>query len=246
MKRISAIRLLFLLISFLLGSLLNAQKKFQIRGALLESDSNSAVPFAYVINLNSSHGVITDTRGNFILSAFDKDSIKFSCVGYVSKVIKVHEIPNLNDSVKVFKKFYVQRAIYDLGMVYVNKFKIKPHEREYMQRVINRPKVQGLNVAQSPITALWQTFSRKGREMQKLELIFRDLLKKEQIEKRLNTDILRKLLNDEHITLEKFRIICPEISDEFILYAEPYELYSQVSNSYERYMIERYHDSGHE
>jgi hypothetical protein len=110
-----------------------------------------------------------------------------------------------------------------------------------MKRVINRPKVQGINVVESPITALWQNFSRKGREMQKLEAIFKDLLRKEEIEKRLNTEILRRLLNDENITLERFRIMCPEITDDFILYAEAYELYSQVSYSYDNYLVSRYH-----
>ncbi|MFN6037307.1 MAG: hypothetical protein ACK452_02470 [Bacteroidota bacterium] len=133
--------------------------------------------------------------------------------------------------------------IYDLAPLYVNRFKIKPNERAYMQRVINRPKVTGLNVAESPITALWQAFSKKGREMQKLELIFKNLLRQEEIEKRLNTEILRKLLNDENITLQKFRIICPEITDDFILYSEAYELYSQVSASYQNYLQNSYHFS---
>ena len=207
----------------------------------MESDSNSAIPFAYVINLNARNGVVTDMRGNFVVAANENDSIQFSCIGFSKMTFRVSQIPDENDSVKQFRKFYLKRIIYDLGMVYVNKFKIKPNEREYMKRVINRPKVQGINVAESPITAIWQNFSRRGREMQKLEAIFREMFRKEQIEKRLNTEILRKLLNDDSITLEKFRIMCPEISDDFILYAEAYDLYSQVSASYDNYLVNRYH-----
>jgi hypothetical protein len=220
-----------------------SQKKFQVKGVLIESDSNTAVPFAYAINMNSRNGVVTDMRGNFVIAAGENDSIQFTCIGYTNVVYKVKNIPNANDSVKQFTKFYITKMIYDLAPLYVNRFKIKPNERAYMQRVINRPKVTGLNVAESPITALWQAFSKKGREMQKLELIFKNLLRQEEIEKRLNTEILRKLLNDENITLQKFRIICPEITDDFILYSEAYELYSQVSASYQNYLQNSYHFS---
>ena len=193
--------------------------------------------------MNSRNGVVTDMRGNFVIAASESDSIQFTCIGYSSIVYKVKNIPNINDSVKQFTKFFINKMIYDLAPLYVNRFKIKPNERAYMQRVINRPKVTGLNVAESPITALWQAFSKKGREMQKLELIFKDLLRNEEIEKRLNTEILRKLLKDENITLQKFRIVCPEITDDFILYAEAYELYSQVSASYQNYLQNSYHFS---
>jgi hypothetical protein len=193
--------------------------------------------------MNSRNGVVTDMRGNFVIAAGENDSIQFTCIGYTNVVYKVKNIPNANDSVKQFTKFYITKMIYDLAPLYVNRFKIKPNERAYMQRVINRPKVTGLNVAESPITALWQAFSKKGREMQKLELIFKNLLRQEEIEKRLNTEILRKLLNDENITLQKFRIICPEITDDFILYSEAYELYSQVSASYQNYLQNSYHFS---
>jgi hypothetical protein len=220
-----------------------SQKKFQVKGVLIESDSNTVVPFAYAINMNSRNGVVTDMRGNFVIAAGENDSIQFTCIGYTNVVYKVKNIPNANDSVKQFTKFYITKMIYDLAPLYVNRFKIKPNERAYMQRVINRPKVTGLNVAESPITALWQAFSKKGREMQKLELIFKNLLRQEEIEKRLNTEILRKLLNDENITLQKFRIICPEITDDFILYSEAYELYSQVSASYQNYLQNSYHFS---
>ena len=213
-----------------------AQRTFSVSGSLLEVDSQNVIPFAYVINLNSQNGVVTAGNGSFVISASEKDSLQFSCIGYEKLIVKVISIPNLNDSTKTYKKFYLKRKVYDLGMVYVTKIKIKPNEREYMNRIINRPKVQNINVAESPITALWQNFSKKGKELQKLEAIFIELLNNEQIEKKLNTEILRKLLDDENITLEKFRIICPEISDYFILHHDGYELYSVVSQTYKYHL----------
>ncbi len=199
---------------------------------MYESDTSVAIPFAYVINLSTHNGVITDMQGRFVISASENDTLQFASVGFEKMKVAVNTLTNENDSVKAFKKFHLARKVYELSTVYVNKFKIKPNEREYMERVINRTKVQNVNVIESPITAIWQNFSKKGREMQKLEAIFTELLRKEEIEKRLNTDILRKLLDDENITLEQYRIMCPEITDEFILNTEGYDLYSQVSAAY--------------
>lgn len=211
---------------------LSAQKVFQIKGTVMEQDTSVQIPFAYVINLNSQNGVVTDMYGRFVISAGENDSLQISCLGFERIIVKVKSIPNENDSVKIQKRYYLKKRVYELNEVYVNKFKIKPNERDYMQRVIDRPKVQGINVVESPITALWQAFSKKGREMQKLEAIFTELLRKEEIERKLNTEILRKLLEDENITLEQFRILCPEITDEFILSTDGYELYSRVSAAY--------------
>lgn len=225
-------KILALLLFAALAHGLSAQRIFQVKGAVFEGDSSKAIPFAYVINLSTQHGVVADLHGRFTIAAGANDSLQLACIGFQKIIVRVNSLPNENDSVKAFKKYYLKRTVYELSTVYVNTFKIKPNEREYMKRVIERPKVRGINVVESPITALWQNFSRKGREMQKLEKIFEDLLRKEEIEKKLNTDLLRKLLDDESITLEQYRIICPEITDDFILSTSGYELYSQVTSSY--------------
>jgi hypothetical protein len=229
-------RTLFLVSAFFVQSLIflsgQNQKKYAISGQLTEAETGNTIPFAYVINQNAQNGVVTAGNGSFVLQAFENDTLQFTCIGYISKRICVNQISNINDSTKSMITLKMSRKIYDLGEIYVTKIKIKPNEREYMNRVINRPKVQNINILESPITALWQSFSKKGKEMQKLEAIFTELLRKEAIEQKINTEILRKLLDDENITLEKFRIQCPEISDEFILSNNGYELYSAISQTY--------------
>ena len=233
MKNILKIGLMSLV--FWQCELASAQKVFQVRGTIYESDSNTIVPFAYVINDCTHNGVISDMFGKFVIPAGENDSIHISYLGFEKVTFRVNKIANLNDSTKVYKRFFLAKKTYDLAMIYVNTFKIKPHERDYMNRIINRPKVTGINVMESPITALWQNFSKKGREMQKLEKIFEDLLRAEAIEKKVNTELLRKLLNNPDITVEQFRLICPEITDEYILYTDGYELYNSISESYKYY-----------
>lgn len=209
-----------------------AQKTFQVRGTIFAPDSVAAVPFAYIINDCTHNGVISDINGRFVISAFENDSIHISYLGFQKLTFHVNKLTNENDSVKYSKKFFLARKEYDLGVVNINAFKIKPAERAYMLRIINRPKVLGVNTLESPLTALWQNFSKKGKELQKLEKIFEGLLRQEALDKKLNTDILRKLLNNESITITQFRIMCPEITDDYILYTNGYELYSSITNAY--------------
>ncbi|MBC7861479.1 MAG: hypothetical protein IAF38_00810 [Bacteroidia bacterium] len=174
-------------------------------------------------------------HGKFVIAANENDSLSVQVLGFEKLVIHVNKLANENDSVKAFKKFRLKITTYNLAAVYVNAFKIKPNERAYMKRIINRPTVRGIQIAESPITALWQRFSKRGKELEKLEKIFEDVLRKEAIDQKINTESLRKLVGDENITIEQFRIICPEITDDFILYADSYELYNAISASYKNW-----------
>lgn len=208
------------------------QTNYQVKGVILSYDSVSPASFAYIINNNSHSGVIADASGRFVIAAKTGDSLLVKMLGYENMTIFVNQLRNENDSVKAFKKFYLQQTTYKLGTVYVNTFKIKPGEREYMKRVIDRPMVTGINSLESPFTALWQSFSKRGRELTKLQAIFEDLLQKEAIQKKVNTEMLRKLLGEENITYEQFRMYCPEITDDFILNTDGYDLYNAISTAY--------------
>jgi hypothetical protein len=228
-------KIIFLLALLGFGGKTFSQQKFLVKGRIMSADSVNGASFAYVINANTHNGVIADLNGNFTIVAAASDSLVVKMLGYDNLRFAINSLKNENDSVKAFKRFYLRQTAYQLNTVYINTFKLKPNERDYMKRVINRPKVEGINVAESPLTALWQAFSKKGKEMQKLQEIFENLLEREEIEKKVNTDILRQLLNDDSITMEQFRIACPEITDEFILYTEGYDLYSTITNSYKNW-----------
>jgi len=216
----------------------HSQRVFKITGTILDQDSSSAIPFAYVINTNTGNGEVSNYDGTFSIMGKDNDTIMFSYLGYYKRSIVIKNIRNVNDSVKKSINVVLTRTIYGLETFNVNAFKIKPYEREYMERVINRPKTKGVDAFQSPITALYDAFSHKGKANQKLAALYEQMLIDELVEKKFNVEILRKLTGDENIDFQKFKKYCYNINDNFIITNDGYDLYAPIMDCYRRWKKE--------
>lgn len=229
----------YFLIFCFLSLQVSAQKEFAINGVVLDSDSLTAIPFTYVINTRTGNGTLSDFNGRFTISGLNKDTISFSYIGYLKKKVLVGFIPQVSDTTKQFYRVIMRKAIYELGTITINSFQIKPYERQYMERVINRPRATGIDAFSSPISALYEQFSRRGRESRKLAEIFERIFMEEQIAQKLNAEILRKLTGDDTIDFEKFRKFCYTCPDDFILRNEGYVLYDAIMQCYRRWIREK-------
>lgn len=230
----------FFILSIFLISKTIAQKEYTIQGVVLESDSQNVIPFTYVINSRTGNGSLTDFNGRFIVRGTDKDTLIFSYIGYLKKKVLIGLVHNASDSTKVFQKIILRKSVYELGDVTINAFKIKDYEREYMNRVINRSRPTGLDAFSSPFTAFYEQFSRRGREKRKLSEIFERIFIEEQVAKKFNPEILRKLTGDDQIDFERFRKFCYTCNDEFIIRNEGYDLYEEIMRCYKRWIKEKY------
>lgn len=207
-----------------------------IKGIVTEPDSITPMPFVYVINATSGQGQMSDGNGRFTVIADDKDSIIFSFVGYLR--IKI-------SAAKLYKGFYKESKVvmvetaYKLNQVIVSDFKLKPYEKDYMKRVIQGSKTSVVNAMESPISALYMQFSQKGKEQRKLAKIFEEIFIQEEVAKKLNPEILRKLTGDETIDFEKFRKYCYYLSNDFIINHDGYDLYYRVMDCYYRWKDEK-------
>jgi hypothetical protein len=230
-------RLFFILLSLLCGlTLFSQQRKYNISGVAYEGDSATAMPFVNLINARNGNGTVTDYNGRFSLIAEAGDTIIFSYIGFARKKIPVTQIPNLTDSTKKPLKVVMQRIMVNLAPATVFATKIKPNEIDYMKRYIKQhAELKGVNALESPITAMYQQFSRKGREQRKLQEIFQRILVEEQVAKKFNPEILRQLTEDEFIDFERFRKYCWYVSDEYILSHDGYDLYAPIMDCYKRW-----------
>ena len=196
------------------------------------------MPFVYVINKTTGNGTMSDNSGSFYLKTNVNDTLLVSFVGYLKLKIPVSKLKvNANGDVKIV----MRKIIYNLGMVNVTGFKIKPYEREKMQKVIRYSKMSVVNAMESPITALYNQFSRRGKEQRKLAQIFEQVFIDEQVNTKLNPEILRKLTGDDNIEYERFRRYCFSLTDCYILNHDGYDLYYKVMECYYRWK-----DEGHQ
>jgi hypothetical protein len=207
-----------------------------IKGIVTEPDSVTPMPFVYVINSTTGQGQMSEGSGRFNIIAGDKDSIIFSFVGYQRLKIA---------AAKLYKGIYKECKVvmiettYKLNQVVVSDFKLKPYEKDYMKRVIQGSKQNVVNAMESPISALYMQFSKKGKEQRKLAAIFEEIFIQEAVAKKFNADILRKLTNDETIDFEKFRKYCYYLSNDYIINHDGYDLYYRVMDCYYRWKDEK-------
>jgi len=206
-----------------------------IKGLVTESDSLTPMPFVYVINAQTGQGQMSDGNGHFSILANDVDSIIFSFVGYMRLKIPAYKLCKSG-----YKecKVVMQETVYKLNQVIVSDFKLKPYEKDYMRRVIQGSKIKPMNVMESPLSALYVQFSQKGKEQRKLAQIFEEIFIQEEISKKFNPEILRKLTGDDQIDFEKFRKYCYYLSNDFIIQHDGYELYARIMDCYYRWKNE--------
>lgn len=221
----------FLFVCFLGFS---AKSQITIKGIITEPDSITPMPFVYVINSVSGQGQMSDANGRFTIVANEKDTIIFSFVGYVRLKIPASK---LYVGFKEYKVVMTETA-YKLNQVVVSDFKLKPYEKDYMKRVIAGSKTTVVNAMESPISALYMQFSKKGKEQRKLAKIFEDIFIQEAVSKKFNAETLRKLTGDDEIDFEKFRKYCYYLSNDFILNHDGYDLYYRIMDCYYRWKSE--------
>ncbi len=226
--------LYFLIIVFFYAS--QAFSQSVIKGIVTEADSITPIPFVYVINSQTGLGQMSDGNGKFVVQASENDSIIFSYIGYLRLKISAQKL--INKSTYKETKVVMKQLAYNLNQVIVSDFKLKPYERDYMKRIIQGSKTTVVNAMESPITALYMQFSKKGKENRKLAKIFEDIFVKEAVAKKFNAEVLRKLTGDEKIDFEKFRTYCFYLTDDYIINHDGYDLYRRVIDCYHRWKEE--------
>ena len=133
-------------------------------------------------------------------------------------------------------RIVMHQTLVNMQNVTVIANKIKPNEIDYMKRYIkqNAP-LKGVDAFNSPITALYEQFSHKGKANRKLQQLFQDILIKEEVAKKFNPEILRQLTEDETVNFDDFRRYAWRITDEFIMSHNGYDLYAPIMWYYRQY-----------
>lgn len=212
---------------------LNAQEP--IRGIVVEKDSTTVMPYVYVINKTNGNGAMSNLEGTFLLIANLEDTLICSYVGYAKQYIPVN---TLKKNSKGLYLIIMKTQFINLNSITVSTFKYKPYEREYMTKIIDESKIKTIDAFNSPITAAYMQFSRRGKEIRKLAKIFNDILIEEEIQKKLSPQIIRNLTGDQKLDIDVFRKYCLELSNQFILTHDGFDLYNRVMDCYKRYKDE--------
>lgn len=114
-----------------------------------------------IVNRSTGKGVFGQPNGTFSVYASQGDTIALSVRGYPY----ISVIVNGNDECRHEGKYYVEHKIQDVAEVVVHPLKSLEQIKEERSSLALRETrmVTGIEVLQSPITALYQAFSKKEK-----------------------------------------------------------------------------------
>jgi hypothetical protein len=225
-----------------------------IAGYVFEEASSESLSYVNIYVKQTRRGTISDTSGFFILKARLNDTIIFSTITHERKTAVVTE--NLRESADPLIVFLEPRTyqlrsvdiialrryeqlkyevinmkLPDDGFVYaIKNFPSRPVDIDYHSRA----GVSDFGFVFSPITALYDAFSKEGREKRKLEELLEQDRKRGLIESRISVRKIGSITNLNEAEARQFLEWC-NFSVEFILKINDYELIRLIMHRFEQY-----------
>ncbi len=165
---------------------LKAQNKYlPLKGSIVSADSLSPIPDAHILSELSHYGTTSDFDGKFSIQTREIDTLRISCIGFVTKYININ-----HDSIDVDNfRITLQRDTIILDEIdvapYYNYSTVKeivrnaPIEKPFIVKGANEniesvlhkkpKKIPDDKGILSPVQTLYNRFNKKERLKRKLE-----------------------------------------------------------------------------
>ncbi|MBN1650368.1 MAG: hypothetical protein JW857_03515 [Bacteroidales bacterium] len=243
--------LLFLLLGIHF-SLLAQDTTHLVIGIVRNSSNYNPISFAVISNQMLKTKVVADEDGRYVIPFRQGDLLKITAIGFDDGFYIV------NDSSKIINDFPIQLKprTYELKEFTIAPYKTVlqfkhalvqldlPEEKAFAE--IQLPQIkrhipdendenQGSVSLGGPITALYNTFSHKGKMMKKYRKVLANDTNNKQVQNRYNRNRIAKMLpmipNEE---LDIFIEFC-RFDFSFLLNSTDYELIAELQKKYEIY-----------
>jgi hypothetical protein len=210
---------------------INAQdcKTVQLHGFVKDTINKPGLYNLFIINKTVARGVFGKPDGSFSIDVNPGDSIYFSITGYHS--IKMRVVAD--SSCRHEFKAYIDPSEYQKQEVIVRPVKTLSQLREERERLsqVETRMVTGFQSLQSPITALYQEFSRRERTKRKVaELEYQDDIE------RVVKELLRVYVSYDILTLEEDEFLdfvtFMNLNEQFLKTATDYQLILYIKEKY--------------
>lgn len=212
----------------------NAQncKTVQLHGFVKDTINKPGLYNLFIINKTVARGVFGKPDGSFSIDVNPGDSIYFSITGYHS--IKMRVVAD--STCKHEFKAYINPSEFQKPEVIVRPVKTLSQLREERERLsqVETRMVTGFQSLKSPITALYQEFSRRERTKRKVaELEYRDDIE------RVVKELLRIYVSYDILSLEEEEFLdfvtFMNLNEQFLKSASDYQLIMYIKEKYVYY-----------
>jgi hypothetical protein len=230
---VNTLRLFFLLTVILASSQIKAQTNIRLLIQVFDAETKLPIPNVMLVNKRTNVGVFANNEGVFDLKINKTDTLLLSSLGYFVKTLTLKDSVSKNEYTVLVT---MSKLVYTLREVTVYPVRSLSQIEKDLDNIGLKSlySVQGIEALQSPITYLYERFSRFAKSKQKVaawenEDLKRDLLK-ELFRLYIQYDIIE--LNDaEFDAFIKYL----NFSDDFIRNASQLELVLAIKGKYESF-----------
>lgn len=198
-----------------------------LKAWLIDSDSFTKISFAVVSIKGKPTATTTDEKGFFEINCNIKDTLIIRHLSYNLTKIAVKKI---GDTTVKKKYIYLTKKENTFQQITISGNKLSEEKKEEYKKHLNRIKP----TAKSPISLMYEGWSRKGKERKKMDEIYSQLLLRDELETRIPPKKLFLITNDRSVKLDDLLIICP-VSAEFVKYASDYDFFYHFSKCWDFY-----------
>jgi len=223
-----------LLIIFILFLSISGIAQVVVKGKITDQN-NMELPFTYVAGKKNSKGSVADQYGKYSIKLNSSDTLIFSCVGYELKKIFV----DVKDSATQTINVNLIHKVVQLKPVIIT----GPRTYEEIQEELKKIKpyqyqVHGISSISSPITYLYERFSRFGKSSRKVSELETEDIRRDAMKELLAHYISYDLIKLSASEFDDFISFC-NFTDEFIITANEYDLVMAVKTKYKMFAIRR-------
>lgn len=214
----------------------------RMAGRILSRDGKP-IPYATAYNRTSKKGVVADSGGFFTIVLSNKDTVEIRHVGFRPLLYmkppgrngNYYEDILLQEVSLELKEVTIYRKRAPLRTIAINPDYKRADPFQIYLFGAGKPRSNEPAGLGSPITALYQAFSRSEKNKRKLEKLKAERELQDLASIRYNEYYVESLTGLHGQDLQAFMGYCP-LQPQFVISASDYELAASVLNCYRRFM----------
>jgi len=225
----------FAFLSCLLTRAQQKEEKMNVTGKVI-GDNTIVLNRVMIVNKNTGSGTYVGIDGSFSISITKTDTIMFAYSGYRTTKISFKDSTYKSEYLLAVKMDPLTYQLKEISVYPVKKLSDVQREIEQMEARKKRvPRVEGANAFASPVTALYERFSKMEQSKRKVAELENEDMKKNVLKDLFRIYIKYDIIDLNDDQFDDFIAFC-NLPDHFILHATEYELVEAVKARYAKFV----------
>ena len=207
-----------------------------VSGVVIDSATQKPLFKTTVVRLSDNAVFLTDSLGRFDITCTRNDAVRFSYVGFKTLRLVVANAPDSVPGVKKFLRIEMPVDKHALQQIVIKGQKPQQVDSVYYDKAL---KPVAATLLESPITAIYNEFSKKEKEKRQLQEILQAKYRDDLFRYRMPASRLLHITGDKSFTPDLMQRRCP-MSEYLLLTASDYDLYQYAKDCHARYKQRMY------